>query len=133
MDKEVERVRPEYLDPIGKKRSGFPWMLLIGAAVVVLAVLGIKQHMETQAAWHARFDKGQRKVPDVKPAIEADQQAQIAAIRKQREEAEEKKIRAVLDEVIKDEEAGNIKCIHGTAFRKIPGGWENIPNIRCSG
>lgn len=132
MEKDVERVRPEYLEPIGKKRSGFPWLLLIGVAVAVLAVLGVRQHMQTQAAWQARFDKKQDHTLTVAPEVDADREARVAAIREQRRQAEERYIRERLDEVVKEEEAGNIKCIQGTAFRRIPGGWENIPNIRCS-
>ena len=133
MDKEVERVRPEYLDPIGKKRSGFPWLLLIGAAVAVLAVFGVRQHMNTQVAWEARFEAEQNKTTlPVSPVVDADREARIAAIREQRKQAEERYIRDRLNEVVKEEEAGKIKCIHGTAFRRIPGGWENIPNITCS-
>lgn len=132
MNKEVERVRPEYLEPIGKKRSGFPWLLLIGVAVAVLAVLGVRQHMQTQAAWQARFDKKQDHTLTVAPEADADREARVAAIREQRRQAEERYIRDRLDEVVKEEEAGKIKCIQGTAFRRIPGGWENIPNIRCS-
>ncbi|KRG78069.1 hypothetical protein ABB30_04915 [Stenotrophomonas ginsengisoli] len=132
MDKEVERVRPEYLEPIGKKRSGFPLLLLVGIAVAVLAALGLKQHMETQAAWRERFDKAQPKAPPTDPAADEERRVRLAGLQEQRRQAEERYIRDRLDEVVKEEEAGNIKCIQGTAFRRIPGGWENIPNIRCS-
>ena len=131
MDKEVERVRPEYLDPIGKKRSGFPWLLVIGAAVAVLAVLGARQHIQTQAAWETRFTAAQK---PVKTEIsETREQAKIDAteaeerlerlthIRMQREQAQTQKLQ---------EESG-WRCIDGTPFRKIEGGWENVPGKRC--
>lgn len=130
MDKEVERVRPEYLDPIGKKRSGFPWMLLIGAAVLVLAVLGMKQHMETQAAWEARFNEAPTTGAtdtEINEAVQIDAaQAEerllrLAQIRKQREIAAQQQ----------EEERREWRCINGTPFRKIDGGWENVPGHRC--
>ena len=130
MDKEVERVRPEYLDPIGKKRSGFPWLLLVGTAVAVLAVLGLKQHIATQAAWEARFSKlvpAEPETAQIKQAEQIDAAAaearlhRLALVRRQREEAR----------MQRQKDAMGWRCINGTPFRKIEGGWENVPGEKC--
>ena len=130
MNKEVERVRPEYLEPIGKKRSGFPWLLLIGVAVAVLAMLGVRQHMQTRAAWEARFSGEQKKpieqhqdATDVRAAtaIAEERLKRLAMIRKQREIASQQQ----------EEDQEKWRCIGGTPFRKIEGGWENVPGENC--
>lgn len=46
----MERERPEYLPPIKRRRWSFPWLLFLGAVLLVLAVFVIKQHLDTQMA-----------------------------------------------------------------------------------
>lgn len=125
----MERERPEYLPPIQPQRWSFPWMLAIGLTILVLAGFGIKQHLETQAAWHARF--ASPKTPAPAPAqspsqaeIEAMRSEQIQRIHEIREQAEQ-----ALQE--REKERRTWRCINGMPFRQIPGGWENVPGERC--
>lgn len=120
----MERERPEYLPPIQSRRWSFPWLLVIGVTVLVLAGYGVKQHLATQAAWEARFNRP-KAVPAPDPAqpfvIQADDPVErIRRIRQEREAAEE---------YLK--ERASWRCIDGTPFRQIPGGWENVRGERC--
>lgn len=118
----MERKRPEYLPPIEPRRWSFPWLLVIGVAIMVLAGYGVKQHLATQTAWEARFNSPKVTPMSAPPiVIQADDHAeQIRRIRQRREAAE-----AYL------KERATWRCIDGTPFRKIPGGWENVPGQRC--
>lgn len=120
------------MEPIGKARRGFPWLLLIGLVVAGLTVLGVRQHLATREAWEARFAGKPEVRQQVETADATDRESRLRLIREQRASAEARQIREKLEQIIKEDEAGNLKCISGTAFRRIPGGWENIPNITCS-
>ncbi|WP_132862267.1 hypothetical protein [Stenotrophomonas sp. ATCM1_4] len=126
----MERERPEYLPPIKPRRWSFPWLTLIGLTVLILAAFGVKQHLDTQSAWNTRFATK----PTVKPAARdvttnldelratAQREAKLAEIRLRRVAAEREAI---------NKEREEWRCIDGTPFRKIPGGWENVPGERC--
>lgn len=125
----MERERPEYLPPIKRRRWTFPWLLFLGAVLLVLAVFVIKQHLDTQMAWNARFAGPRPRAtampapvpPPVLNGEQADQEALIAERRLRRTAAERQKAHARDD----------LKCINGTVFRRIPGGWENVPGASC--
>lgn len=125
----MERERPEYLPPIKPRRWSFPWLTFIGIVVLALAAFGIKQHLDTQAAWNKRFTEQPKSSPQqaydpAAPAnskADAQREAMIAEIRLRREQAER--------EAMKDRDGW--RCINGVPFRKIPGGWENVPGQRC--
>ena len=123
----MERERPEYLPAIRRSRWEFPWLLVL--AIVLLALLAGGAHMliRTNAAWAARFQTPHERPRTVDPnaAIEA----ALAELRLRRLAAE----RQALNEA---EHAGaespeELRCIAGTLFRRIPGGWENVPNRGC--
>lgn len=119
----MERERPEYLPPIQSRRWSFPWLLVIGLAVLVLAGYGVKQHLATQAAWEARFARktAPRTAPTLPPVIQdTDPVEQIRRAQQIRERAEQDM-----------KERATWRCIDGTPLRKIPGGWENVPGQRC--
>ncbi len=119
----MERERPEYLPPIKPRGWSFPWMLVIGITVLVLAGYGAKQHLATQAAWNARFARKATPppAPSLPPMIQdADPVEQIRRAQQIRERAERDM-----------KERATWRCINGTPFRKIPGGWENVPGQRC--
>lgn len=123
----MERERPEYLPPIEKPGWAFPWLTVVGIAVLVLAILGVKQHLDTQAAWNQRFTrtKATEKTPETPTIDVAKLEAQRAALI-----AETRLRRAVAErEAIKEREGW--RCIDHTPFRKIDGGWENIPGESC--
>lgn len=99
-------------------------MAAIGIAVLALAGFGVKQHLATQAAWNERFNrpKATARTPEPIPfETQADDPVErIRQIRKARERAE-----------LELRERDSWRCINGTPFRKIPGGWENVPGQRC--
>lgn len=122
----MERERPEYLPPIKPNRWSFPWLGFIGVVVLALAVFGIKQHLDTQAAWDVRFKKpkvaSQLVTPPGVPVVDqnTDPLEHIQQIREARERAEREL-----------KERASWRCINGIPFRQIPGGWENVPGERC--
>ncbi|WP_155393913.1 hypothetical protein [Xanthomonas albilineans] len=131
--------RPEYLH--APKREGYGiWLtLIVGACLAAALAGGAKIYVETVADWqHARDDKAARTT--------AQQDAGNAALSAQQFEYRERliaKIRAErtkLDQAKSAENArirkwlsdGEIRCINGMTFRRINGGWENLPGSSCN-
>ena len=127
------RERPEYFPPIEPRRRGFPWLGLIGVMMLVLAGFAVKQHVETQAAWNARFGAKAKTQPAAAVPATPEELAElqrkewIERIRRQRAQAEFQVKRYEQ----RAKERANWKCIDHTPFRPIPGGWENVPGERC--
>ncbi len=131
----MERERPEYLPPIEPRRWSFPWLALWAALLLGMAGAGISLHLRTNAAWIERFQNhkaasadasqptaqqapAQESAPELTPA---EKEAYIAHIRMRRERAEREAKR----------QSEELRCIGGVAFRRIPGGWENVPGATC--
>lgn len=123
----MERERPEYLQPIPRTRWEFPWLGLWAVLLLGMAGAGIWLHLRTGSAWNVRFQ-----APDTpsesaidgqapQPEPVADRQAMLAEVRARREQAEREIRRKRAD----------VRCIDGVAFRRIPGGWENVPGETC--
>lgn len=92
-----------------------------------MAGAGIWLHVRTGDAWTQRFiaakgNPAAAPVETVEPVPEPIQD--LAQIRLMREPAEAEVRR-------KHQEAANLRCINGMTFRRIPGGWENIPDRPC--
>jgi hypothetical protein len=122
----MERERPDYLQPIPRSRWEFPWLGLWAVLLLGMAGAGIWLHLRTGDAWNARFQANAAPSPSTsaeaaQPEPVADQKALLADIRARREQAER--------EIKKRRE--ELRCIGGVAFRRIPGGWENIPGETC--
>lgn len=123
----MERERPEYLQPIPRSRWEFPWLGLWAVLLLGMAGAGIWLHLRTGDAWNARFQAAPVPVqstsadPTPQPAPVTDRKAALAEIRARREQAE-REVKQRREE---------IRCIGGVAFRRIPGGWENIPGETC--
>ncbi|MBA0378300.1 hypothetical protein D7U93_08745 [Stenotrophomonas maltophilia] len=123
----MERERPDYLQPIPRSRWEFPWLGLWAVLLLGMAGAGIWLHLRTGDAWNARFqaepEPAQSTSVDVtsQPEPMADRKAVLAEIRARREQAERE---------IQQRRA-ETRCIGGVAFRRIPGGWENIPGETC--
>ena len=125
----MERERPEYLPPIEKPRWNFPWLTVIGLAVLTLAGFGIKQHLATQAAWNQRFAQPRPSTSKELIIAEARRNAEIDA-----REAELRLQRAVQMRRAREQYEQDRKgwrCINHIPFRQIPGGWENVPGETC--
>ena len=123
----MERERPEYLPPIEKPRWTFPWLALIGVAVLALAIFGIRQHLATQNAWNRRFNQPRAAIANESVIAEARRNAEVEA------KLAEQQLRKIVDmrEAAKQEERKNWRCIDHVPFRQIPGGWENVPGESC--
>lgn len=127
----MERERPDYLQPIPRSRWEFPWLGLWAVLLLGMAGAGIWLHLRTGDAWNARFQTEPAQTPSTsvdkatQPEPTAERKALLAEIRARREQAE----REAQHEARQSQ--AEIRCIGGVAFRRIPGGWENIPGETC--
>ncbi len=123
----MERERPEYLQPIPRTRWEFPWLGLWALLLLGMAGAGIWLHLRTGDAWNARFQGSPttsgpiRDDQTTQPEPVVDQTAMLAEVRARRAQAEREIQRKRAD----------LRCIDGVAFRRIPGGWENVPGETC--
>ncbi|HEL3777969.1 TPA: hypothetical protein UOA91_004249 [Stenotrophomonas maltophilia] len=132
----MERERPEYLQPIPRTRWEFPWLGLWAVLLLGMAAAGIWLHLRTGDAWNARFHS----VPGRAHSQNANQPAQtepttnrkaeLAAMRARQELAAVRVLREQAEEEVRQQRTEH-RCIGGVAFRRIPGGWENIPGETC--
>lgn len=128
----MERERPEYLPPIERRRREFPWLAVLAIALVTLLAGGVHMLTKTHAAWNERFSDsrpvpaaangGAQAVPD--PQLTT----QLAEIRRKRAQAE---LEAKAADNQQRLEKSQLRCINGVPFRRIPGGWENLPGESC--
>ena len=117
-------------------------VLLLG-----MAGAGVWLHLKTQDAWNARFQKHDAppsltQSDPASPATTTKKDALIAEIRERRERAEveakmtEVRLRSIAAQRAdadqsKPAKKDEFRCINGIAFRRIPGGWENVPGEYC--
>lgn len=100
------------------------WAVLLAG----MAGAGIWLHLKTNDAWNARFSTPPAEAPTTAPIrattrdFDFAKEAKIAEVRKYREEAERKA----------QQQRDETRCIGGITFRRIPGGWENVPGPPCS-
>lgn len=123
----MERERPDYLPPIEKPRWSFPWLTAIGITVLVLAVFGVKQHLDTQAAWNKRFTKA----PATQDATPTRAPIDLKAQARRDAEVAEARLRRVVEDREMEKERESWRCINHIPFRKIDGGWENVVGESC--
>lgn len=123
----MERERPEYLPAIRQSRWEFPWLLVIGIVLLGLMAGGVHMLTRTNAAWEQRFKPVERHPPTVDVHPERD--AYIAEIRRRRAAAEQ--ATRTGEAASRARTSSELRCIGGTLFRKIPGGWENLPGRSC--
>lgn len=123
----MERERPEYLPAIHRRRWEFPWLLVIGIVLMGLMAGGAHMLIRTNAAWAERFQTAKQPARTVDPNAARD--AYVAEVRLRRAAAETAAEQARAGEQSK--KSAELRCIGGTLFRRIPGGWENVPNRQC--
>lgn len=123
----MERERPDYLPAIRRSRWEFPWLLVLGIVLLGLLAGGAHMLIRTNAAWAARF-QAPREAPRTFDPNAANEAAlaearlrRVAAERQAHNEAQQARA----------ERPEELRCIAGTLFRRIPGGWENVPNRGC--
>jgi hypothetical protein len=133
----MERERPEYLQPIEQRRWEFPWLAVIAAALIALMAGGVHMLSKTHAAWNQRFSTAA--TPSESDRTEAKREAELAEIKLRQtvaaRDADLEKIRQRRARAERDSKAAQeddqYRCIQGTLFRRIPGGWENLPGQSC--
>lgn len=133
----MERERPEYLQPIPRTRWEFPWLGMWAVLLLGMAGGGIWLHLKTGDAWNARFQSRPAHQAEQHPlspattdAIES-KQAASAEDERQRLIAEIRLRRAAAEKDAAKRRPEELRCISGVAFRRIPGGWENVPGMPC--
>ncbi|XQA60996.1 hypothetical protein ACM9XD_16540 [Xanthomonas sacchari] len=127
---EEARERPEYLPHTKREGSGLGWTLAVGICLAAAIAGGAAIYVRTVADWHrAKEEKAtritaQRAAGNEALAIQQKKyrQLRIAEMRAQREQVQQE--RQAL-------ERDGLRCINGTIFRRIDGGWENLPGRSC--
>lgn len=134
---DTDRVRPEYLPPIAPRRFSFPWMAFWAAALLALAGAGVWLHLKTSAAWTQRFDRTAAERFESMPTLARPHVHDQPADRTLTESAALEEIRLMRASAEREiqrsrqEDKDATRCISGTVFRRIPGGWENVPGLQC--
>ncbi|WP_267094985.1 hypothetical protein [Xanthomonas sacchari] len=124
------RERPEYLPQTKREGSGLGWTLAVGICLAAAIAGGAAIYVRTVADWHrAKEEKASQRAATraagmAAMAIEQEKyrQLRIAEIKAQREQAQQE---------WKALERGQLRCINGTIFRRIDGGWENLAGRSC--
>ncbi|KAI1699428.1 hypothetical protein Ddc_18584 [Ditylenchus destructor] len=124
----MERERPEYLPPIESRRWHFPWLITGLLTVVSLATIGVLTLGRTNSAWSERFEGLRRAAETVETPAATPAHSHGSATPKR----ELKAASRVTTARVRPEQLGpNMRCINGMLFRRIEGGWENVPGSRC--
>lgn len=132
----MERERPDYLPPIERRRWTFPWLAFWALIMAALVAGAVHQHIKTSSAWKDRFGKTAVQRFNEMPTL-ASSPEPGPTLKQQPTEAEAQRIKARSERIMREAreqirwEQENRKCIDGTVFRRIPGGWENMPGLRC--
>ena len=128
----MERELPPYRAAVTKLARPSIWPTLI-VGVVLAAVIGGGVYLlgQTRAKWEAnRAGKAERAA-----AFERQwqQQQDEEAVRRARAGAELEELRreAIRNRDKPDDLPEPLRCINGQLFRRIPGGWENLPDTTC--
>lgn len=128
----MERELPPYRAAVTKPARPSIWpTLIVGAVLASVIGGGIYLLGQTRAKWEAnRAGKAERAA-----AFERQWQQQQDAMTVERvqaaaqlEELRREAIRNRGKPVVAPEP---LRCINGQLFRRIPGGWENLPDARC--
>jgi hypothetical protein len=129
----MERERPDYLPPINQNRWSFPWLAFWAIALAAMAAAGVALHLKTNEAWSQRFERaaaGADPRMGHEPTVASTDLRERAADPKQLT-VDQHAARMRQARERNRWEAENRRCVSGTVFRKIPGGWENVPGLRC--
>ncbi|WP_295945296.1 hypothetical protein [uncultured Xanthomonas sp.] len=124
-----ERTRPDYLPPARREGSGIWWTLIVGACLAGALAGGAALYIETVKDWHSA------RQPRAQITANAGTEQNSADIERQeykrRKLAEIQAKRTEIAEMENWMSKGEIRCINGTLFRRINGGWENLPGKEC--
>ena len=121
----MERERPEYLPPIERKRWNFPWLITGFLTLVSLATIGVLTLGRTNSAWSERFEGVRRSIEAVEQPSAVRAAEPPTAVRPASAAPPERQ------QVRPTQKAQDLRCINGMFFRRIEGGWENLPGSRC--
>jgi hypothetical protein len=120
----MERERPEYLPPIERKRWNFPWLITGFLTLVSLTAIGVLTLGRTNSAWSERFE-------GIPRSIEAAEQSSTVRTEPPTAVSSVPSALPERQQVQPSQKAQNLRCINGMLFRRIEGGWENLPNSNC--
>lgn len=120
----MERERPEYLPPIERRRWNFLWLITGFLTLVSLATIGVLTLGRTNSAWSERFE-------GVRRSIEATEQSSTARPERSTAVSSMPSTPPERLQAQPPQKAQGLRCINGMFFRRIEGGWENLPGSRC--
>lgn len=120
----MERERPEYLPPIERKRWNFPWLITGFLTLVSLATIGVLTLGRTNSAWSERFEGVRQSTETAKQSSTVMAEPRMAVSSARSASPERQQVRPA-------QKAQDLRCINGMFFRRIEGGWENLPGSRC--
>jgi hypothetical protein len=120
----MERERPEYLPPIERRRWNFPWLITGFLTLVSLTTIGVLTLGRTNSAWSERFE-------GVRRSIEATEQSSTARPERSTAVSSTPSTPPERLQAQPPQKAQGLRCINGMFFRRIEGGWENLPGSRC--
>lgn len=110
-----------------RERTGIVQIVLIAAVLLAALYGGLQLLGGTHAAWQQRQAERSEHAAAIRKAAEAAEQDRIAVATYEQQTA----LMRAAAERRKLFETGQMKCVSGTAFRKLPNGWENVPGARC--
>ncbi|MBD9377934.1 hypothetical protein [Pseudoxanthomonas sp. PXM04] len=128
----MERELPPYRAAVTKPARPSIWpTLIVGAVLATVIGGGVYLLGQTRAKWEAnRAGKAERAA-----AFERQWQQQQDAEVVQRVQAdaklEELRRAAIRNRDQPETLPEPLRCINGQLFRRIPGGWENLPDTDC--
>ena len=116
--------RPKYLDGQPKERSGVYSIIAISMVLAVALFGAWKLYIGTVVGWEKRFNS---------PAPAALNATVTTHEMTPDAKLVERRLRDLAEARKRNAATKPDKCIDGVTFKKLrDGGWENIPNIRCT-
>lgn len=110
-----------------RERTGIVQIVLIAAVLLAALYGGLRLLGGTHAAWEQRQAERHAHAVAVRKAVETAEQDRISQATYEQQTA----IMEAAAERRRLFETGQMKCVSGTVFRKLPNGWENVPGARC--
>lgn len=136
----MEREQPPYRAALTKPARSSIWPTLIISAVL-MAVIGSGVYLlgQTRAKWEQKRADKATKIAEFERQWQAQQFPPQNDLQRRREaslelewERRHRAEEALYNQTARDLTEGKLRCINGQTFRKIPNGWENLPDTPCS-
>lgn len=129
----MERELPPYRAAVTKPARASIWPT-VAITAVLLAVAGCGIYLLGQT--HARWEKNRADKAARIAEFERQWTAQEAATKAAQTEEDRRQIEEMKAEIERERlrplnPPESLRCINGQLFRRIPGGWENLPDSSC--